>query len=58
MKTFISNRLGERSSWNGLVLLLSLLGVSLSPEQAEAITVVGIAIYGIVEVFLPDIIKK
>lgn len=47
----------EASSWRGLVYLLTALGISLSPEQGEAIVAAGLALSGLISVFLPDVIK-
>lgn len=46
MKQYLIARLSEASTWRGIVLLLTALGVSLSPEQAEAIVTVGLAVAG------------
>lgn len=54
MKTLLSfalDRAKERSTWVGLVALLSAVGVALSPDQAEAIATAGAAIAGAVGVF-------
>lgn len=54
MKAYILARLKEPSSWRGVVLLLTSLGITLSPEQAEAIIAIGMAVAGAVGVFAPD----
>lgn len=46
MKQYLIARLSEASTWRGIVLILTALGVSLSPEQAEAIVTVGLAVAG------------
>lgn len=48
---FSLERAKERSTWVGLVGLLAAVGVALSPEQAEAIATLGVAIAGAVGVF-------
>lgn len=47
-------RLREGSTWRGLVWLLAFAGVSLKPEQAEAIIAAGMALAGLLGVFLQD----
>ena len=47
---FAIDRAKERSTWIGLIGLLSALGVALSPEQVEAIATLGVAVAGVVGV--------
>ena len=47
-------RLREPSTWRGLVWLATVAGLSLRPEQAEAIVTVGMALAGLLGVFLAD----
>ena len=47
-------RLREPSSWRGLVWLLTVFGLSLRPDQAEAIAIAGVALAGLLGVFLSD----
>jgi len=42
------------STWQGLIALLGALGVSLMPEQSEAIITAGIAIVGAISVLFSD----
>ena len=42
------------STYQGLVILLTVAGVTLSPEQAAAITAAGAAVAGLLLVFLSD----
>jgi len=54
MKIWITERLGEPSTWRGLAALLTALGISLSPEQITAITSAGLAVMGVIGVFTGD----
>ena len=54
LKNLILNRLKEASTWRGLLLLVTAAGVTLSPDQKEAIITVGLALVGLVGVFTPD----
>lgn len=47
---YIGARLKEPSTYEGLVVLAGIVGVSLSPEQAEAIVTLAGAIYGAIKV--------
>jgi hypothetical protein len=47
-------RAQERNTWLGAVLLLSSLGVSVSPELQAAIVQVGLAVSGLVLVLIKD----
>jgi hypothetical protein len=47
---WILYRLGENSTWRGIVLLLTSLGITIDPEQFKAIISVGLAIVGLINV--------
>jgi hypothetical protein len=51
MKSYITARLGEASTWRGIVALLTAVGVTLSPEQTNAVVSVGLAVMGALGVF-------
>lgn len=46
--------LGQRSTWSGLVWLLTAAGVGVNPEQAEAIATAGMSLAGLLGVFWKD----
>ena len=54
MFDFLKDRLGEASTWRGLVALLTAAGVTLSPEQTNAIIGAGLALIGLIGVFTAD----
>lgn len=54
MKKWLLNRLREPSTWRGLVWVLTALGVTLRPEIWEQVTAVGMALAGLLGVFLTD----
>jgi len=51
---YIIARLKEASTWRGIVAIITALGVALSPDQVEAIVAAGLAVIGLVGVFVPD----
>jgi hypothetical protein len=51
---FVIARLKEASTYRGLMLILTGLGVALRPEVAEAIMACGVAVAGLAGVVLPD----
>lgn len=51
---FILARLSEATTWKGLFLILTAVGVTLRPELQAAITSVGLALTGLVGVVVPD----
>lgn len=51
---FVLARLREASTYRGLMLILTGLGVALKPEVAEAIMALGMAAAGLVGVLVPD----
>ncbi len=48
------NQLRQASTWRGLVWLLTVFGLALKPDQAEAIVTAGMALAGLLGVFLSD----
>ena len=51
---YVIARLKEPSTWRGLVLLVTSLGVALNEEQSTAIIAAGIALAGAIGVLIPD----
>ncbi len=51
---FVLDRLKEGSTWRGLVMLLTSVGVGLNPEQITAIITAGTAVVGVIGVFWPE----
>ena len=47
-------RFREPSTWRGLVWLATVAGLSLRPDQAEAVVTLGMALAGLLGVFLSD----
>ena len=54
MKDYILARAKEPSSWRGLILLLTAIGVPVAPEMANAIVTIGLGVAGLVGVATPD----
>jgi len=54
MKAYLLERGKEASTWRGLVALLTAVGVTLSPEQGEAVIALGLAVIGAIGVFFSD----
>jgi hypothetical protein len=54
MKAYLLERGKEASTWRGIVALLTAVGISLSPEQGEAIIALGLAVIGAIGVFTID----
>lgn len=51
---FARARLLERSTWRGLVLVLTGIGISVDPAHIESLSALAAAVIGAVEVFAPD----
>jgi hypothetical protein len=47
---WIIERLGEASTWRGLVGLVTAAGVAISPELATQIIAVGVGLIGLINV--------
>lgn len=54
MKNYILARAKEPSSWRGLFLILTAIGVPVAPEMANAIITIGLGIAGAIGVVAPD----
>lgn len=54
MKQYIFNRLAEPSTWRGIVLFVTALGVPINPELMEPIIATGLAITGLIGVVTQD----
>ena len=54
MKDYILARAKEPSTWRGALLLLTALGVRVSPEMTDAIVTVGLGVVGLLGVATPD----
>lgn len=54
MKKFLLARLREPSTWRGLVWVLTVAGIAIQPDQGEAIVTAGMALAGLLGVFLVD----
>lgn len=54
MLQFILDRLKERSTWIGIITIITAAGVTVSPEQIDAIAGAGTAIVGAVLAFTAD----
>ena len=54
MKQYIFNRLREPSTWRGLVLFVTAMGVPVSPELMEPIIATGLAVTGLIGVVTQD----
>ena len=54
MKDYILARIKEPSSWRGIFLLLTAIGIPVAPELADAIITVGLAIVGAIGIATPD----
>ena len=54
MKEYVKERLKDPSTWRGIILLLTAVGVPIAPAMGEAIICVGLALAGGVGVVTPD----
>lgn len=51
MKDWIIARLGENSTWRGMILLGGLLGAHFKPDQQEQLVGTALAIIALINVF-------
>jgi hypothetical protein len=48
---YIIDRLSENSTWRGLILLATAVGLKLEPDQQAAILTTGLSAVGLINVF-------
>lgn len=59
MKTYIIKRLGELSTWKGILAFLVGIGLfTLTDSQTEAIATAMVAVYAAMSALLPDKLTK
>lgn len=51
---YVMRRLKEPTTWRGLILVLTALGLRVSPEMAEGIISIGLGAAGAIGVIAPD----
>ncbi len=54
MKDYILSRAKEPSTWRGIILFLTAVGVPIAPAMQEAIISAGLGLAGLVGVLTPD----
>jgi hypothetical protein len=54
MKAYILARIKEASTWRGIILVLTAVGVPVAPVMADSIIAAGLAIAGLIGAFAPD----
>ena len=57
MIAWLLDRLKERSTWVGIIGIITAAGVNISPEQTELIVTAGVAIVGAIMAFTADVTK-
>jgi hypothetical protein len=54
MKSYILERLKEPSTWRGITLLMTALGIPLAPGVADLVISAGLAVTGLIGAVTPD----
>lgn len=54
MFPFILDRAKEPSSWRGISLFLTAVGIYVNPEMYQQITTVGVGVAGLIGMFTKD----
>jgi len=49
--SYVIDRLKENSTWRGLIMVATALGLKVDPSQSEAIIAAGLALVGLINVF-------
>jgi hypothetical protein len=57
-KAFIIARLKEASTWRAIVVLLIACGIPIAPLLADRIIAIGLAVVGLIGIFMPDQLGK
>jgi hypothetical protein len=48
---YILDRLAENSTWRGLILVGTAIGLKVEPEHQEAIVAAGLSLVGVINIF-------
>jgi hypothetical protein len=48
---YILDRLSENSTWRGLILVGTAVGLKVEPEHQEAIVAAGLSLVGVINIF-------
>ena len=48
--SYLADRLSENSTWRGLILFATGIGITVQPELAAKITAVGLGVVGVVNI--------
>jgi hypothetical protein len=48
---WVLDRLGENSTWRGIIGIVTASGVVLSPQNGEKIIALGLALVGVINIF-------
>lgn len=54
MKDYLIERAKEPSTWRGIVLLLTAIGVPIAPGMAEQLVTAGLGVAGLIGVLAAD----
>lgn len=54
LKSYLLERAKEPSTWRGVVLMLTAIGVPIAPAMADAIISTGLALAGLIGVVTAD----
>lgn len=54
VKRYIMARMQESSTWRGMVLFLSAIGINLEPDQSESIIMIAVGTAGIIGIITGD----
>lgn len=57
-KEFILARLKEASTWRAIIVLLVACGIPIEPVLADNLIKIGLAVVGLIGIFMPDQIGK
>lgn len=57
-KEFVLARLKEASTWRAIVVLLIACGIPIAPLLADRIIAIGLAVVGLIGIFMPDQLGK
>lgn len=54
MKQYLVERMKEPSTWRGIILLLTAIGVPIAPELQSVIISAGLGVAGLIGAVTPD----
>jgi hypothetical protein len=55
---YLQQQLQEASTWRGMVVIATALGMQIAPDKVDAIVAAGLGLSGLLGAMLPDRVRR